>query len=149
LTESPGSVDGLHALEDQVSNLPQFHLDQTADERGVSSREQYPEQFEQLLEENFGDDFQALEDIEKLVRSLNHIEPVMIPMIEASLSSVTADVLKEQWSNDNRLTPIVREAYAEIEGLSIFPGSKAEKLLIQQVREACREAFSNADLTRR
>lgn len=103
----------------------------------------------QLLEENFGDDFQALEDIERLMRSLNHIEPVMIPMIEASLSSVTADILKEQWLSENRLTAIVREAHADIAGLSVVPGSKAEKLLIQQVREACDEVFSNTDLTKR
>lgn len=83
------------------------------------------------------------------MRSLNHIEPAMIPMIEAQQSSAMNDILKEQWLSENRLTTIVREAHADIAGVSIVPGSKAEKLLIQQVREACDEVFSNTELTRR
>lgn len=78
-----------------------------------------------------------------MMRSLNNIEPMMIPTIEASQSSVMDDILKEQGFNDNRLTTIVRKSYAEIEGLSIVPGSKTEKLLVQQVREGCNEALQS------
>ena len=117
--------------------------------RGESAQEQFPEQLLQLIEENFGAEIQTLEDMERLMRSLNHIEPMMTPMIEARQSSAMNEILKEQWLSENRLKTIVREAHADIEGLSIVPGSKAEKLLIQQVREACDEVFSNTELTRR
>ncbi|MBO75706.1 MAG: hypothetical protein CMD33_10575, partial [Flavobacteriales bacterium] len=121
----------------QLNHLPQFHKDQTAKNSALSAQEEYPEEFIRLLTSNFDLDVQSVDDLTRIVRSMNSLNPTVIPLMEAQESELFKQSYAEVFFNEQRITSMLRQSYVDANNYPVVPGSIAEKMLIQQVRDVC------------